>query len=61
MLLPRETDPVYGREAIEKYFADLFTQYMPATVSSGPISIPLIFDRYRWQWIVEQWELECSF
>jgi len=27
VLLPPETDPVYGREAIEKYFADLFTQY----------------------------------
>lgn len=27
VLLPPETDPVYGREAIEKYFADVFTQY----------------------------------
>ena len=27
VLLPPETDTVYGREAIEKYFADLFTQY----------------------------------
>jgi uncharacterized protein (TIGR02246 family) len=27
VLLPPETDPVYGREAIEKYYADLFTQY----------------------------------
>jgi ketosteroid isomerase-like protein len=27
VLLPPETGPVYGREAIEKYFADLFTQY----------------------------------
>src|SRR5215510_1551513 len=36
VLLPPETDPVYGREAIEKYFADLFTQYHASNCVSSP-------------------------
>ena len=36
VLLPPETGPVYGREAIEKWYADLFTQYHASNFIGRP-------------------------
>jgi ketosteroid isomerase-like protein len=36
VLLPPETGPVYGREAIEKWYADLFTQYYASNFIGRP-------------------------
>jgi uncharacterized protein (TIGR02246 family) len=36
-----DTGPIYGREAIEKYHADVFNNFISATTSARLISIPL--------------------
>jgi uncharacterized protein (TIGR02246 family) len=40
-VLVTDTGPIYGREAIEKYHADQFKQFISATISTSAISIPL--------------------
>ena len=42
VLVPPETDSVYGRKAIRSTIQTYLHNIVPATVSSGPISIPLI-------------------
>jgi uncharacterized protein (TIGR02246 family) len=41
VLVP-DTGPVYGREAIEKYFADIFKEYHFSNYVARPIGIPLM-------------------
>ena len=61
VLVPPETDSVYGREAIEKVLCRPIYTISCQQLCHQARSVFPSYYRCRWRWIVEQWELECDF